>query len=74
MPIDMILRQPSPYGAGHASDVPILFQYIHNDLVWKIMFCNEDPQFWFEIKSLVEFLNDTGEKVQKWTRVFSTRR
>ena len=54
MPIDMILRQPSPYGAGHASDVPILFQYIHNDLVWKIMFCNEDPQFRFEIKSLVE--------------------
>ena len=48
MPIDMILRQPSPYGAGHASDVPILFQYIHNDLVWKIMFCNEDPQFWLK--------------------------
>ena len=59
MPIDMILRQPSPYGAGHASDVPILFQYIHNDLVWKIMFCNEDPQFWLKIKNFGGIFNDS---------------
>ena len=45
-------------------------KFFEKDSFWKVD--NNDSQHFLKIK-YGKFLTDTGEDVQKWTRVFSTR-
>ena len=50
----------------------IFLSYIKKIQLSKTFYCCKILQYWF--MRLRQLLTDTGEKVQRWTRVFSTRR